>query len=130
LSLILMQHSHGIPIDGLLHEALKLFPQQLFLQWLSCKLALERGDGEKVRAQLERLAAIEADSFFDPEVSYKKTLFSHACRESLALCHFRAGRFEEAAYWFRQAAPAAPDPHACEVRAQLAQAKAAAYRCV
>ena len=130
LSLILMQHSHGIPIDGLLHEALKLFPQQLFLQWLSCKLALERGDGEKVRAQLERLAAIEADSFFDPEVSYKKTLFSHACRESLALCHFRAGRFEEAAYWFRQAAPAAPDPHACEVRARLAQAKAAAYRCI
>ncbi|MGZ4883636.1 MAG: tetratricopeptide repeat-containing glycosyltransferase family 2 protein [Halobacteriota archaeon] len=126
LSLILLLQSRGIPVDDLLHEALSLFPQHLFLQWVSCKLALERGHGERVRAQLERLAAIDADSFYDPEVSYKKTLFAHACRESLALCHFRASRFKEAAYWFRQAARAAPDPHACEVRAQLAQAKAGA----
>jgi hypothetical protein len=46
----------------------------------------------------------------------------------LALCHFRAGRYREAAEWYRKAAEAAPDPRACEVRAQLAEAKAAADR--
>ncbi|MGC1178537.1 MAG: tetratricopeptide repeat protein, partial [Methyloceanibacter sp.] len=69
------------------------------------------------------------DAFYDPEVAYNKKLFSHACRETLALCHFRAGRYAEAAHWYRRAAAAAPDPRACEVRAQLAEAKAAASCC-
>ena len=59
-------------------------------------------------------------------LSYNKKLFSYAARESLALCHFRAGRFREAAEWYRRAAPTSPDPRACEVKAQLADAKAGA----
>lgn len=124
-SLILLQHSRGIPVDALLAEGLKLFPEHLALRWLAAKHALERGEGERVRSELETLAAIDPDSFSDVEMSYSKQLFSH-CRESLALCHFRAGRYREAAEWYRRAAT--PEPRACELRAQLAEARASA-RC-
>ena len=127
VSLIMLQLDNGCLEQDLLDEALRLFPEHLFLQWLRCQLALERGNGEKVRDQLERLASIDAEAFYDPRVSYDKTLFTHTCRESLALCHFRAGRFNEASQWYRRAAAAAPDPRACETRARLAQAKAAAH---
>jgi hypothetical protein len=61
-------------------------------------------------------------------LSYNKSLFAYASRDSLALCHFRAGRFNEAAAWYGRAAAAAPDAQANEVRAQLASAKALARR--
>lgn len=126
VSLIMLQLDLGCLDEKLLDEALKLFPQHLYLQWVNCQLALERGNGEKVRTQLETLASIDADSFYDQRVSYDKTLFTHACRESLALCHFRAGRFSEAAQWYRLAAPTAPNRRSCEIKAKLAEAKAAA----
>ena len=125
---ILLEHSRGVAIDDLLAEAVRRFPEHLALRWLACKHALERGEGESARADLERLAAIDPDNFHDPELSYDKKLFSYASRESLALCHFRAGRFHEAAEWYRRAAPSSPDPRACEVKAQLADAKAASGR--
>jgi hypothetical protein len=125
-SLILLQHRRGIAVDGLVQEAVRLFPEHLALRWLACKHALERGESESVRADLEELVSIDPDSFRDPELSYKKSLFSYACRDSLALCHFRAGRFAEAAEWYRRAAAAAPDARANEARAQLAAAKASA----
>jgi hypothetical protein len=127
-SLILLQHSRCVDVHDLLQEAVSLFPKHLALQWIACKYALERGDGEKVRDQLEELASIEPDSFHDPELSYDKSLFAYASRDSLALCHFRAGRFREAAEWYRSATPAAPDTRANEIRAQLASAKALARR--
>jgi tetratricopeptide (TPR) repeat protein len=124
-SLLLLQHSRGTAIDALLEEAVRMFPDHLALRWLHCKHALERGGGESVRSELEALAAIDPDKFSDPRLSYDKKLFSYAARESLALCHFRAGRFRDAADWYRRAAPTSPDPRACEVKAQLADAKAA-----
>jgi glycosyltransferase involved in cell wall biosynthesis len=124
LSLVVLQHSKGIAVDSLLKESLELFPRHLGFQWIAAKLALDRGEGESVRQILEKLAAIDPEDFYDPELSYDKTLFSHASRESLALCHFRAGRYREAAEWYRRAAATAPDPLACEVKAQLAEAKA------
>jgi tetratricopeptide (TPR) repeat protein len=128
-SLILLQHSRGIAVDELLREAVELYPKHLALRWLSAKHALERGAGESVRKELETLASIDPDTFGDVEMSYDKRLFSCTSRESLALCHFRAGRYHEAADWYRAAAPTASDPQACEVRARLAEARAAAQLC-
>jgi tetratricopeptide (TPR) repeat protein len=123
-SLILLQHSRGADVHDLLQEAVSLFPGHLALRWLACKHALERSEGETVRKELEELASIDPDSFHDPELSYNKSLFSYASRDSLALCHFRAGRFSEAAEWYRRAAAGAPDARANEARAQLAAARA------
>jgi hypothetical protein len=127
-SLILLQHSRGIAVDDLLEEARSLFPGHLALRWLACKYALEQGEGERVWKDLEELASIDPDSFCDPELSYNKSLFAYASRDSLALCHFRAGRFSEAAEWYRRAAAAAPDARANEARAQLAAMRASS-RC-
>jgi tetratricopeptide (TPR) repeat protein len=126
-SLILLKHSRGADVDDLLEEAVSLFPEHLALRWLFCKHAVERGDGEKVHDILEALATIDPDTFHDPDLSYKKSLFSYAAPDALALCHFRAGRFEAATEWYRRAAVAAPDPRANEIRAQLASAKATAF---
>ena len=125
-SLILLQHSRGIRVDDLVDEAIKLFPGHMSLRWIAAKYAIERGQNGAARKDLEELASIDPESFSDSEMSYDKRLFSYASRESLALCHFRAGRFREAAEWYRRAAKSAPDPNACEIRAQLAEAKAAA----
>jgi tetratricopeptide (TPR) repeat protein len=125
-SLALLEAAQNEPVGDLLEEAVALFPDHLALRWLAAKHAIEQGKGETARKELEDLAAIDPDNFVDPRVCYNKTLFSHKVPESLALCHFRAGRFREAAEWYRRAAGSAPDPRACEVRAQLADAKAAA----
>ena len=123
-SLILLQHSRGVDVDNLLEEAVRRFPGHLALRWLACKHAIERGEGETKLAELEKLASIDPDSFHDPDLSYNKTLFAYASRDSLALCHFRAGRFTQAAEWYNRASAAAPDAQANDVRAQLALAKA------
>ena len=125
-SLLLLEHSRGSSVDHLLAEAVHLYPKHLALRWLACKHAIERGEGEIIRKDLEELAAIDPDSLSDLELSYDKKLFTYAIPESLALCHFRAGRFREAAKWYRRAALAAPEPLGCEVRAKLAEAKTVA----
>jgi hypothetical protein len=71
------------------------------------------------------LAAIDADTFFDPRLSYEKILFQYLAKEALALCHFRARRYAEAAQFYRLAAKQHPDPRSCEVKAQLAELRAA-----
>jgi tetratricopeptide (TPR) repeat protein len=120
-SLLLLEHSRGAAIDNLLSEAVALFPGHLALRWLACRHALECGEGERARGQLEEIAAIDPQQFSDLELSYNKKLFSYAAPESLALLHFRAGRFREAAEWYSRAASGAPDPQACEVKGRLAQ---------
>jgi hypothetical protein len=123
-SLALLDCAHGRPLRGLLEEAVALFPQHLALRWLAAKYAIEQGKGEMARKDLEDLAKIDPDKFVDPRVCYNKTLFTYKVPESLALCHFRAGRFREAAEWYRRAASGSPDPQACEIKAQLADGKA------
>jgi tetratricopeptide (TPR) repeat protein len=123
-SLTLLEAAQNKPVNDLLEEGIARFPDQLALRWLAAKHAVEEGKGEAARKDLEELAAIDPDTFVDPRVCYNKTLFTHKVPETLALCHFRAGRFREAAEWYRRAASGAPDPRACEVRAQLAEAKA------
>ena len=123
VSLIVLQYERNEPVHELLREALALFPRHLTLQWIAAKLAIEAGDEATARPILERLAAIDATSFFDPDIAYEKSLFSHLSREALALCHFRAGRFPDAARWYRAAAATAPDPATCELKARLAEAR-------
>jgi glycosyltransferase involved in cell wall biosynthesis len=125
VSLIELLYRRGEPVDDLLREALDLFPDNLLLQWNWAKLALERFDHETARPVLERLAAIDPQTLFDPMNSYDMALFTYLAPEALALCHLRAGRFQDAAMWYRRAALAAPDREACEVKARLAEARAA-----
>jgi tetratricopeptide (TPR) repeat protein len=128
LALIKLKSQRGEAVEDLLREALELYPSQLALLWINATRALERGDLEAARPRLEELAAIDADTFFDPQIAYEKILFRYLAKEALALCHFRAGRYAEAARFYRLAAQAHPDPSACEIKARLAELRAVTNR--
>ena len=121
LSLIKLQLDRREPSEALIAHAMADFPDHLALQWLAAKQAAERGDIEAAQPVLERLMAIDADTFFEPQLAYDKALFGHLPAQMLALCHFRTGRFDEAARLYRVAAQTAPDPDACHLKARLAE---------
>jgi tetratricopeptide (TPR) repeat protein len=125
LALLKLKASRGEPVDDLTAEALKLFPTNLALQWMSARLAVERGDIASARPVLQRLAAIDGDVFFEPELAYDKAIFGHLSVELMALCEFRRGRFADAARLYRVASQTSPAPAACEIKARLAQLRAA-----
>ncbi len=125
LALLKLEHGRGVAVDDLLAKATALFPQNLALQFIAAQVAVDRGDFEAARPVLERLQAIDGDTFYEPELAYDAALFSHLSAELLALCHFRAGRFDEAARLYRVAAQTSPDAAACELKARLAQLRAA-----
>jgi hypothetical protein len=126
LSALKLRHDRGAAIHDLAAEALAFFPDHLAFQWIAAQLAVERGDLEWARPVLENLTAIDADTFFDPVLSYDKALFRHLSAEALALCHFRAGRFGEAARLYRVAARTAPNAAECDLKARLADLRASA----
>ena len=120
VSLIKLKVKLGEPVDDLLREMRALYPRQLVLRWIDATRALERGDLDAALPELDFLASFDPETFFDPQISYEKILFRYLAKEALALCHFRAGRFAEAARCYRLAALAHPEPQTCEIKAQLA----------
>lgn len=127
-SLIQLLHEDGQPVDDLLAEAREAYPDQLQLQWIEAKIALEAGDHQAARPVFERLAKIDAETFFDPLVAYDKSLFGCWSLEALALCDFRAGRFEAAAERYRAAEADGQDRPALPVLARLSEALAGKQR--
>jgi tetratricopeptide (TPR) repeat protein len=125
VSLIRMMIQHALDTSKTLREAIVLYPDHLSLRWIEATSALERGDTQTARPLLERLAAIDPEAFFDPLVSYDKSIFRHFAKEALALCYFREERFADAARLYRQAAKHSPDRESCEIKARLAELKAA-----
>lgn len=126
LALLKLRQERGEPMGILLEEALAIYPGNLALQFMYARAAIDRGDLEAARAILERLVAIDPDRFFEPELAYDRSLFGYLPTELLALCHFRAGRFAEAAQLYRLAARMSPSPAACELKARLAEMRSAA----
>jgi hypothetical protein len=126
VSLIRLCLRRGNDVDELLRDALALYPEHLSLRWIEATRALEQGDLEAARPTLELMAGIDAESFYDRQISYDKAIFRHLAKDALALCHFRAGNFSEAARLYRLAAVHSPDREACEFKARLAEQRAAA----
>ena len=124
LALLKHRHGRGIDTDALTAEATALFPANIALQLMSAQIAIDRGNIELAQPILERLAAIDGDVFFEPEIAYDKALFAHLPAELLGLCHFRRGRFDQAARLYRLAALSSPAPTACELKARLADLRA------
>jgi glycosyltransferase involved in cell wall biosynthesis len=125
LALLKLRYDIGAPIDDLMTEAMAFFPSNLALQWMAARVALDRDDVNFARPILERLAAIDGDTFFEPDLAYDKALFGHLSGELLALCHFRSGRFGDAARLYRVAERTSPVPGACDLKARLSQLRAA-----
>ena len=126
LSLIELQNECGDFSDALFAEAVSVYPNHLTLQWFAARLAVERGDIEVAQPILEKLMAIDAETFFEPQLAYDKALFRHIPAQALALGHFRDGRFDEASRLYRIAAQTAPDANACYLKARLAELRLSA----
>lgn len=124
VALLNLRRERGEPLDDLLTEALAMFPGNLALQFMQARVAVDRREPDLARPILERLVAIDAATFFEPELAYDKGLFGHLSAELLALCYFREGRFADAARLYRQAAQTSPSPDSCRVKARLADLRA------
>jgi glycosyltransferase involved in cell wall biosynthesis len=125
LALLNLRQKRGEPISDLLDEALACFPGNLALQFMSARAAIDKGDLDTAHPILERLAAIDSETLFEPQLAYDKALFGHLSSELLALCYFRNGRFSDAARLYRLAAQTSKAPAACELKARLAELRAA-----
>lgn len=125
LSLLKLKIKRGEPFDALLERALALYPTHLALRWINATCALDSGDLEAARPELEMLATIDPETFFDPQIAYEKVLFRYLAKEALALCYFRSGRYAEAARLYRSVAALHPNPGACKIKAQLAELRTA-----
>ena len=111
----------GLPADDLIEEALSArSPQHLFLRWLACQLALERGEVRPAHGH--RGARSDRPGHFPRRGGFLRqdTVFLCLPRK-LGSLSFPCRPLPEAAHWYRLAAVAAPDPRACEVKAQLAR---------
>ena len=129
VSLIRLSIRRCADVTALLRDARALYPEHLSLRWIEATLALENGDLDAARPTLEVMANIDPDGFYDRRLSYDKAIFRHLAKEALALCHFRTGNFAEAARLYRLAALHSPDREACELKARLAEQRAAAVPC-
>jgi tetratricopeptide (TPR) repeat protein len=125
LALLNLRQKRGETIDDLLAEAMASFPGNLALQFIYARCAIHRGDLEAAGQILERLLALDGENFFEPALAYDKSLFGHLSAELLAFCRFRSGRFADAAQLYRLAAQTSSVPAACELKARLAQLRAA-----
>jgi glycosyltransferase involved in cell wall biosynthesis len=125
VSSIKLQIKQGASVDGLIDQAIELYPEHLALRWIKATLLLKEGELICAKPILEMLSSIDAESFFDPYISYEKALFRYLAKEALALCLFRMGRYNGAAKLYRLAAETSPDRLACETKARLAEQRAA-----
>lgn len=89
--------ARGEDAMALIEEGLALFPGQLMLQQLRAAEFVRRGSPEQAVETLQRLSAIDPETFADPDISYPKSLFSRSAPEALAWCLLRLGRLAEAA---------------------------------
>lgn len=108
----------------LLAEAEQRFPRSHLLAWLGGRALMAAGRFEEAIPIFQRLVAIDASTFCDAALAYDVRMFGVWSYESLALCHFRLGRFQESAAYYARALAEAPDDPEYRVKRDLALARA------
>ena len=121
LDLIPSLHDRGEDVGALLDEARARFPDTMMLVWLAARVAMDRGEHETAAAMLERLAAIDGDSYFDGDIAHDRRIFGVLAYESLGTCYFRLGRFADSAAWYGRAEAAEPDEPGHRLRRLVAE---------
>jgi tetratricopeptide (TPR) repeat protein len=105
-------------------EASALFPGNPLLRFWGAKLDSQAGDQDSAIATFQALAAIDAETFFDPLTAFDQRLFGEFSYAALGACYFKLGRYVESAAWYAKAAAVAPDSPEYRIKQQLAAAKA------
>jgi tetratricopeptide (TPR) repeat protein len=117
--------SAGRDPSALLAEAQRRCPGNLLLTWLEGRCLMAAKRYAEAKAIFERVAAVDPRTLCEDALAYDVRMFGLSSYESLALCCFRLGRFEESAAWHARAAAEAPDDPAHRVKQRLALARAA-----
>lgn len=109
----------------LLEEALARFPGNHSLAWIHARHVMAAGCFDAAIPILEALASVDGDALCDESVAHDLRIFGVLACDSLALCHFRLGRYVESARYYARAAAYAPDDPRYPVKRRLAEARAA-----
>jgi tetratricopeptide (TPR) repeat protein len=106
VSLIQRELAAGGDALALLTEAQARFPRNLQLRWLQGKALMQaRQFDEAIRVFEQVLGAGDADY----STGYDTRLFGALSFEAVAACHFKLGRYDEAAQFFERAARCSPE---------------------
>ena len=118
LSLVHRELTAGRDALPLLTEAHALFPANAQLRWQRAKALIQHKRLEEAIGVLEQVLA-EADA--DRSAGYDERLFGEWTLEPLAACHFKLGRYAEAARYYRRAEAGDPGRLEYRVKRQLAE---------
>src|SRR5581483_1054502 len=112
LELIGRRREQSQPVADLIDTALTWYPDNLGLAWEKARSEMEAGKYEAALRWLERLDADPAMPVEDT-VGYPTEIFGARSAEARGLCHFRLGRYGDAATAYREAEKLEPDvePH-------------------
>ncbi len=94
------------PNDALRHAELGLDIRQSHytLQWAKARALAQLGQLDEAIAILEMIVSIDAETFFDHEASFQKSVFREDSQGLLGSCRFMQGQFVQAARHFELAA--------------------------
>ena len=102
---------------GLAGQAIASYPEHHALALAWANAIFRAGGGEEILAVLQRLTAIEAETFFDPLTAYDYRIFGEWPFDLMGGVYARSGQRAAAAKAFAQAARLAPDSIAYRAKA-------------
>jgi tetratricopeptide (TPR) repeat protein len=105
-------------------SGLELCPYNFALRWARARALVALDRAEEALAILHGLTQIDADTFFDPRVSFNKRLFREDASGLLGAALFKLGRNKEAAHYFRLAERQSGNAAEFGVKAALAEVRA------
>lgn len=108
-------------------RGLALYPKNMALHWSKARCLVGLGREDEAVAILTGVLDRDPETFFDPAIGYRKSIFGADRLSLLGSALFRLGRYAEAAGSF-EAAAATTDEDATEFRAKAALARARASR--
>jgi tetratricopeptide (TPR) repeat protein len=123
-SLLRHELDGGSLTPALLDEAVARFPGNHLLAWLDGRALIAQERFQSAIDVFERLAAVDAETYFDEAIAYDTRIFGLWSLDALGLCCFRLGRFAESARYYALAEVAAPDAAEYRAKRRLAEARA------
>jgi tetratricopeptide (TPR) repeat protein len=111
----------GQPADDLVAEALTAVPENRQLLWFAVCRLMEVGEFGQALEVLPRVYEARPSPGVDMTASYDRRILGEFAFEAAAICHFKLGRYADAARWFARAA--AEQPSRADLQGQLQMAR-------
>jgi len=110
-ALIRHRRGRGEDVSELLEEAWRLFPFHPEVRWLRARSLMDRGhygEAAEILRALVETAVEETTGVVSSQMAHDERLFRVWAPETLGICCFRLGRYEESVRWLEVAQAAEP----------------------